>query len=251
MTAYYFTQAKWAYKDLLDKRIKVSRFLDLNDPFELLAVHQGREGCRKQFAQLARKVHDEEGVICFSKSWRNPLMWSHYADRHRGVCLAFEATNLRQINYRPDRLWRGPDSLQGQDLTQLLLTTKFSQWQYEQEVRMLLPLSRMVEEKGLYFKPFEADLKLTKVIVGPRCCICWKEPLASVAGAFRGAELIKARLSFRQFRVCCQRSKGSLLAGYEATWAWQECSSACSCHRALLKGSESEIGRINRCRTTL
>ena len=39
--AYYFTEAQWAYQNLRGKRLKISRFLELNDPFELFAVSQG------------------------------------------------------------------------------------------------------------------------------------------------------------------------------------------------------------------
>lgn len=29
-------------------------------------------------------------VVCFNRSYKDPRMWSHYADHHRGVCLMFD-----------------------------------------------------------------------------------------------------------------------------------------------------------------
>ncbi len=33
---------------------------------------------------------DNNSVCCFSLDYKNVCMWSHYAETHRGVCLAFE-----------------------------------------------------------------------------------------------------------------------------------------------------------------
>jgi len=41
--AYYFSEAQWAYQNLRRKRLKISRFLELNDPFELFAVNRKRQ----------------------------------------------------------------------------------------------------------------------------------------------------------------------------------------------------------------
>jgi hypothetical protein len=29
-------------------------------------------------------------MLCFSRDWHNPVQWSHYADKHRGICLGFD-----------------------------------------------------------------------------------------------------------------------------------------------------------------
>ncbi len=244
--AYYFTEAQWVYQNLRRKRLKISRFLELNDPFELLAVNQGDPVQRRRMKDWAKRVHDEYGVICFSRSWRSPLMWSHYGDRHRGVCLGFEVSDLEKINYRPDRLARGllmDDPQPRTAWTQLLLTTKFAEWKYEREARMLLPLSDMAEEKGLYFKPFDKRLRLVEVIAGARCCIGWQRPHTEAVSEFPGKpKLIKARLSFEQFRVCTQLSESSAQQGYDGEWAWQKCTCKDPRLHALPEGSQSESG---------
>ena len=45
-----------------------------------------------------KRVFDGEmqhkGVFSLSKTWRSPLMWSHYADEHRGICLEYDTTKI-------------------------------------------------------------------------------------------------------------------------------------------------------------
>ena len=42
-----------------------------------------------QSAFLGRDPHLEAGVCCFTINMNNHLMWSHYADSHRGICLFY------------------------------------------------------------------------------------------------------------------------------------------------------------------
>lgn len=58
--AYYFTGAQWAYQNLRKKRLKISRFLELNDPFELFAVEQHDPALRRRMKDWAKRVHAED-----------------------------------------------------------------------------------------------------------------------------------------------------------------------------------------------
>lgn len=86
------------------------------------------------------------GICCFSESDRNLLMWSHYADKHQGVCLTFDAncnkdlflaypfcveylTKFPKINWIKDR---GKFKLR-----RFAFATKSSEWSYEEEVRII------------------------------------------------------------------------------------------------------------------
>ncbi len=44
------------------------------------------QGIIKAFKQTAI----QQGICCFTKNATSNLMWSHYADSHRGVCLEFD-----------------------------------------------------------------------------------------------------------------------------------------------------------------
>ena len=87
MRVYYLTGAQFALSNLALRRIKIARFGDLNDPFELLGVDVGDKKLREAILETKEQINKNRGLICFSKTWRNPLMWGHYAEKHMGMCL--------------------------------------------------------------------------------------------------------------------------------------------------------------------
>src|SRR5207253_3097370 len=49
-----------------------------------------------------------KGICCFSEEYNNPLLWSHYGDQHRGICIGYTLDrrpkpDLRQVRYGGDR----------------------------------------------------------------------------------------------------------------------------------------------------
>lgn len=50
-----------------------------------------RKGFRKSVEAIAAKMQ-HQGIACFSAKVDDLLMWSHYADGHRGFCLEFEGS---------------------------------------------------------------------------------------------------------------------------------------------------------------
>src|ERR1044071_6999084 len=88
--AYHLTSAEHAISDLALGRLKVARFAEVNDPFELFALNCNKKQVRKALNSF-REMHDAKlGLLSFSEEWKNPVLWSHYADRHRGICLGFD-----------------------------------------------------------------------------------------------------------------------------------------------------------------
>ena len=59
----------------------------MNDPFEL-------SGSRWSDPQVDSILSDHAsatiGALCFSTNWSNPLLGSHYAEKHNGICLGFD-----------------------------------------------------------------------------------------------------------------------------------------------------------------
>lgn len=79
MRVHYLTGTQYALSNIALRRIKVSRFTDLNDPFELLAVDLSDKQHRAAIRATKEELNKDKGLICFSKSWSNPLLWGHYA----------------------------------------------------------------------------------------------------------------------------------------------------------------------------
>ena len=107
MKVYHFNKEEHGLNNLENKRLKIALIDKLNDPFEFLGMdlsnHEFRQGMEKTMQDNSKSW----GILCFSKCWDNPLMWSHYTDGHEGLCLGFEfhdSKNLLQIDYRDTRL---------------------------------------------------------------------------------------------------------------------------------------------------
>jgi hypothetical protein len=87
---YYLTTADHAVSNIVFRRIKIARFSEVNDPFELLAPMGIEKTVRELLRQHKREIDKTRGLLCFSGDWTNPLLWSHYAARHTGVTLGFD-----------------------------------------------------------------------------------------------------------------------------------------------------------------
>ena len=201
---YHFAEEKWALCDIRGRRIKVATFDNMNDPFELLGIHLGDKDIRKEFQKWRTSIAKKWGVLCFTRDWRNPLLWSHYADSHKGICLGFDvpAEVLHTVKYRQVRShssdWKNNDDINS------VLWTKFTRWRYEKEQRRFVQLKECLSEGNLYFWPFGNDLQLREVKVGSRCSIGRlkiEHCLAEIKGDVR---LIKAREAFKTFRIVTQ-----------------------------------------------
>jgi hypothetical protein len=93
MILYNFISKEHALNLIGDQRIEVSRIDDLNDRFELHAMDLSDKRNREEFVTFKFDMAKKIGSLCFSKSWKCPLLWSHYANRHKGIALEFEVAN--------------------------------------------------------------------------------------------------------------------------------------------------------------
>ena len=106
MRVYQFMPARYAVEDLRKRRLKVSLLDDLNDPFEMLGARLDLPEQRKTMRAWAKYMADTTRLLCFSRRYVNTMLWSHYADKHRGICLAFDAPkkSLLDVAYSKARL---------------------------------------------------------------------------------------------------------------------------------------------------
>jgi len=105
MIVYNFTSHKNALSNLKHKRLKISRIEELNDPFELFGAQLANKELRVGFKKMRNNLDKNRGLICFSECWHNPLLWSHYGEKHYGVCMGFEVPkiHLQKVNYVSSR----------------------------------------------------------------------------------------------------------------------------------------------------
>lgn len=179
---------------------------DFNDPFDCMpvlylgdddasrrrfyaraaaAVHRGRprherrrqkrDMGRVSAARMEAQIKAEwpkwlasSAITCFSECGDHPLMWGHYADSHRGLCLIFDevANEHREwfafpVAYQQDRPRVDLTRFNEVGQMQSALLLKSEDWAYERE-------QRMIDWKGTPgYREFPRDL-LRGVIFGAK-----------------------------------------------------------------------------------
>jgi hypothetical protein len=144
---------KLTLHNLTNQKNWISDPYDFNDPFEfsfydrLLIENEKFRYLNfeeKKQAEMFKIEISKFGVICYSTNWYNILLWSHYADNHKGMCLVFEVSeeninNLHKINYQnnfPEINYL--DNLNTREEIIKIVTTKSIEWEYESEYREIL-----------------------------------------------------------------------------------------------------------------
>lgn len=197
--AYHFVSLQFGLDDLRRRRLNISRLNDLNDPFELWAIAQPDRRVRQALKETKEEMARNYGLLCFSLDWHNPVLWSHYADRHRGIALGFDIDEhiLKPVLYRKTRPFLKTIDLK---VANQLLFTKYFDWSYEHEARVFTVLNERDPQTDLYFADFNKQLVLREVIAGPVCPASLEE-LRQANGSTAGVKFTKTRLAFKTFRV--------------------------------------------------
>lgn len=208
MRLYYLTGAAFALSNIALCRVKISRFGDLNDPFELLAVNLREKEHRRAFRATRDALNEKNGLLCLSRTWKNPLMWGHYADRHTGVGLGFDVADHlpAEVIYAEAPEAIPLDAVTGrpvldEPLVNRLLRTKFHDWKYEDEMRIFVGLDSTTRESGNFFYDFSDEFQLREVILGPRCELPIERVRRLVASFDPKVTVVKARIAFGSFDV--------------------------------------------------
>ena len=211
MMLYYFTNKKFGLENLEKRRLKISLFSTVNDPFELLGVELSDKTVRKTVQYESSVLTKEKGLLCFSSDKYNPVQWAHYSDNHKGLCLGFEIPNsyVEKVSYVANRL--NKSILNAPEKQKKLLTTKFNHWSYEQEYRMLLELLDYPEESpNLRFKHFDELLTLKEVYIGCRSDLKF-EDIKNAFQSTSGSVVVKhTRPAFKDFKIVWDKKKKSI-----------------------------------------
>jgi hypothetical protein len=211
---YHFLNRQYGIEGIQKRRLKVARIDELNDPFEFSGVNFKDSQLREAFRKMKTGMSQERGLLCFSAKWNNPVMWSHYADKHRGLCLGFDVADVsvgpvfysgRRLAVELEKL-RAPRNLSPEYVREILFT-KYKHWKYENEYRGFVTLDEADVSTGLYFAEFSDRLVLRQVIVGAESAISRSELSEALGKELQHVEQLKARLAFKSFTVVRQRSR--------------------------------------------
>lgn len=212
MRVYYFTAEEFALSNIVNKRIKISLLDDLNDPYEFLGVDLSDKEFRRAFKAGREEAARTAGVICFSKSWKDPLMWAHYGNKHKGICLGFDVSDehIEEIEYIPELMQPDIDMRKEfggleESYFRKLFNFKYEGWEYEKEIRVLVPLEER-HPSGFYFTDFQGNMSLKEVILGPRCTATIDDVKNHLYGFSEKITVFNSRIAFTKYEVIKNRS---------------------------------------------
>ena len=185
----YVSINKYLYESLIRGELWFSSPHAFNDPFDsCLPINYSIESYKRTigheldaeyykkeqqkivrpmvFNNELEELRNKMGVCCFSSVNDNLIMWSHYADHHKGLVLKFDVailekyfTIIKKVRYT-DKIDTVDYDESPEKIIKKLLSQKSTHWKTEKEIRII------VQEKGNYRFPQEA---LKEIRFGIRC----------------------------------------------------------------------------------
>ncbi len=214
MLLYKFSSADRAVNNIEDGRMRVSRFEELNDPFELLPNLRFKYEKRQKYHKVYRNVCREYGVLCFCQTRMEPTLWAHYAEKHTGIALGFQITDprLREVQYIPKRIGfeLTEDENKNRELFLQLASKKNKKWSYEEEWRMVVKLDECIPENGHYFFPFGKNLKPREIVLGCRFEEAREMEIVKLANG-HNLDLLYTRAEWGGFKITKNGSRPNLI----------------------------------------
>lgn len=95
------------------------------------------------YEDIYLSINERKCIACFSKTNNRYLMWSHYADGHRGFCLEFKSNRFPfneaiDVTYVNNYIWFDLEEiLTGEIIIEKYLSEKTEIWIYEEEKRLI------------------------------------------------------------------------------------------------------------------
>lgn len=129
--------------------IWAAAYHQMNDPMEGTFFARRQSSGDLYFETILESIREGKqrtGIACFSETPTNELMWAHYADEFRGICIAYDFSDLREsleanaafsrlfYTENPPNLDLGENNLEAD--VRRVLSSKSQKWGYEREWRM-------------------------------------------------------------------------------------------------------------------
>jgi hypothetical protein len=228
--AYHLTSADHAVSDIAFNRVKIARFRELNDPFELLSLTVRNPDQLARLRKHNADIDGKFGVVCFSEDWIDPVLWSHYGAKHQGIALGFDLNEAQvlKVTYRSKRI-DFPLEMNPEEAVLPHISTKFKSWQYEREWRIFVQLESACRDGELFFEPFSNNVRLREVILGPMCNRSVQTMRELVNTHHENVVTIKSRLADKYYSVVPQECSVPRIASKKtSSWPFPCPCPACS-----------------------
>lgn len=177
MMLYRYLSLEHGFKALQERKLKVGRLFDLNDPYDCFPklTSEGRDLSEAEAHTKLVPYGDKIGLLCFSRKINDPVMWSHYAERHKGLALGFEYPSgelIYEVAYQKNRsrldikcLEAATDDYTRMRILATSFTMKAESWFYEGECRQFIDLKGCRPDGVFYFQTLPEPY-LREVVIG-------------------------------------------------------------------------------------
>lgn len=173
---------------LVNNEIYAPSAVELNDPCECffdttylcevfaecaedIANRRVPPGGQEKWDNIVNDVKNNFGIISFSQSCDDELMWAYYSDEHRGFCIEYDIDKIIKhlsLDYdlkvnvcyqeTPPEINNGyySDIFDNQKIIQFFHGTKSKSWKHENEIRLVLTQKQLIPippdaVTGIYF----------------------------------------------------------------------------------------------------
>lgn len=124
-----------------------------------------------------RKHLQTVGITCFTSKNNNLLMWSHYANSHRGLCIGYDSKALTKDFYQYEWVsyqdkFPKVNLLDINNFMARISVTKSKEWEYEDEIRFF--------QKERLSYPFKQE-SIKEIIFGLRTPISQMKTVMNLA----------------------------------------------------------------------
>jgi hypothetical protein len=219
---YRYLRDEAAIKTIEARAFRVSRLTELNDPFEWRVGFDGHppaleEVLEKQMDGLVELASQDMGIICFSHKIKDPILWSHYTNVHRGIAFKVDLNvNPNLVSNRHDVDYDKPPivipfqryinkQVSEKELAELIINLhrqKSGSWRYEQECRLVIDLKACKPSGGSYFWDKMPPSFITHAIIGFRSSV--NEQYLRQAldlNGFQHTQILKAKRSLKNYEI--------------------------------------------------
>ena len=146
---------KFFVEILMNNKLFAGKYKSMNDPMEGIYRYSPEFITNEQRNALFEEKNAKT-FCCFSKDKDNQLLWSHYANGHRGVVIGVKIDetkyDVRNIDYVEDF---ASIDYYDENTSMEILSKKLKYWEYENEVRVFS------KDNGN-----EINVTITEVILG-------------------------------------------------------------------------------------
>jgi hypothetical protein len=150
------------FETLIKNQIYAPPFILLNDPFEGLFndeitrfVMLLEKLFKVKASEVLKNLEDiknfktQLGIYSLSKTYSEELLWAHYASAHKGFCIEYDISKLKEKYFGPVTVSEFevaynsiPPTITHEDiekatLMEKLFATKSKKWEYEEEIRLI------------------------------------------------------------------------------------------------------------------